>query len=164
MLAFKVTSDKDGKLIPEVAIPLLAMHCITRRISPRDFEVLIAVSIDTEDLYKSVEGNLTEYVKHTSVNLSAREQEILDLVLREFSNKGIGSKLNIAERTVKFHISNLLGKFKASDRASLRTMIGSVIGTNICAIPSAFKEKKSNAEISKQPATAGNAKLPSRSR
>jgi len=44
-------------------------------------------------------------------NLSRREQEVLDSLLENLSNKEIASKLNIAERTVKFHVSNLLNKF-----------------------------------------------------
>lgn len=52
-------------------------------------------------------------------NLSRREQEVLDLLLENLSNKEIASKLNIAERTVKFHVSNLLNKFGVRRRADL---------------------------------------------
>src|SRR6202158_303011 len=52
-------------------------------------------------------------------NLSRREQEVLDLLLENLSNKEIASKLNIAERTVKFHVSNLLSKFGVRRRADL---------------------------------------------
>jgi DNA-binding NarL/FixJ family response regulator len=50
-------------------------------------------------------------------NLSRREQE--DSLLENLSNKEIASKLNIAERTVKFHVSNLLSKFGVRRRADL---------------------------------------------
>ena len=52
-------------------------------------------------------------------NLSRREQEVLDSLLENLSNKEIASKLNIAERTVKFHVSNLLSKFAVRRRADL---------------------------------------------
>lgn len=52
-------------------------------------------------------------------NLSRREQEVLDSLLENLSNKEIASKLNIAERTVKFHVSNLLNKFGVRRRADL---------------------------------------------
>jgi DNA-binding NarL/FixJ family response regulator len=55
----------------------------------------------------------------TVTNLSRREQEVLDLLLENLSNKEIASKLNIAERTVKFHVSNLLNKFGVRRRADL---------------------------------------------
>src|ERR1700694_5512047 len=52
-------------------------------------------------------------------NLSRREQEVLDSLLENLSNKEIARKLNIAERTVKFHVSNLLSKFGVRRRADL---------------------------------------------
>ena len=55
----------------------------------------------------------------TVTNLSRREQEVLDSLLENLSNKEIGSRLNIAERTVKFHVSNLLSKFGVRRRADL---------------------------------------------
>src|SRR4029077_5382932 len=62
----------------------------------------------------------TRRLKSDSVaNLSRREQEVLDSLLENLSNKEIASKLNIAERTVKFHVSNLLNKFGVRRRADL---------------------------------------------
>jgi DNA-binding NarL/FixJ family response regulator len=42
------------------------------------------------------------------VQLTVREREVLNLVMQELSNKEIGNALNIAERTVKFHVGELL--------------------------------------------------------
>jgi DNA-binding CsgD family transcriptional regulator len=53
------------------------------------------------------------------VKVSRREQEVLDCVLQGCSNKEIAAKLNVAERTVKFHVSSLLAKFGVSDRVAL---------------------------------------------
>ena len=55
----------------------------------------------------------------SSAELSRREQEVLNLLLENLANKEIASKLNISERTVKFHVSNLLGKFGVRRRADL---------------------------------------------
>jgi two-component system, NarL family, nitrate/nitrite response regulator NarL len=55
----------------------------------------------------------------TAADLSRREQEVLSLLLENLANKEIGSKLNISERTVKFHVSNLLSKFGVRRRADL---------------------------------------------
>lgn len=52
-------------------------------------------------------------------NLSPREREVFDSLLANLANKEIGTRLNIAERTVKFHVSNLLGKFGVRRRADL---------------------------------------------
>jgi DNA-binding NarL/FixJ family response regulator len=48
-----------------------------------------------------------------------REQEILDGLLMNLSNKEIASKFDISERTVKFHVSNLLAKYRVQRRADL---------------------------------------------
>ena len=55
----------------------------------------------------------------TSAALSRREQEVLDSLLENLANKEIANKLNISERTVKFHVSNLLNKFGVRRRADL---------------------------------------------
>jgi two-component system, NarL family, nitrate/nitrite response regulator NarL len=55
----------------------------------------------------------------TTADLSRREQEVLNSLLENLANKEIGSKLNISERTVKFHVSNLLSKFGVRRRADL---------------------------------------------
>jgi hypothetical protein len=41
-------------------------------------------------------------------------------VLQDLSNKEIGSRLHVTERTIKFHVSRLLAKFKVRDRAGLK--------------------------------------------
>jgi len=54
-----------------------------------------------------------------SARLSRREQEVLDGVIENLANKEIAQRLNISERTVKFHVSNLLSKFGVARRADL---------------------------------------------
>jgi DNA-binding NarL/FixJ family response regulator len=54
--------------------------------------------------------------------LSRREKEVIQALLENLSNKEIGSRLNISERTVKFHVSNLLRKFGVGRRADLIVM------------------------------------------
>ena len=48
--------------------------------------------------------------------LSNREQEILDLVAQGLRNKEIASKLGIAEKTVKNHVSNILKALQVNSR------------------------------------------------
>jgi DNA-binding NarL/FixJ family response regulator len=54
-----------------------------------------------------------------AVEISRREREVLDLLLENLSNKEIAAKLFVSERTVKFHVSNLLSKFGVQRRAEL---------------------------------------------
>ena len=51
--------------------------------------------------------------------LSRRERDVLDALLENLANKEIATKLNISERTVKFHVSNVLAKFGVRRRADL---------------------------------------------
>jgi DNA-binding NarL/FixJ family response regulator len=53
----------------------------------------------------------------THAKLTGREREILLLVARGQSNKQIALALAITERTVKFHVSKILRKLDASNRA-----------------------------------------------
>jgi DNA-binding NarL/FixJ family response regulator len=48
--------------------------------------------------------------------LTAREAQVLQLLMRRLTNKDISSSLRISERTVKFHVSNILGKLQLQDR------------------------------------------------
>jgi NarL family two-component system response regulator LiaR len=51
-----------------------------------------------------------------AADLTEREMEVLRLVAQGRSNAEIGEELYITERTVKAHVSNLLGKLHLSDR------------------------------------------------
>jgi DNA-binding NarL/FixJ family response regulator len=48
--------------------------------------------------------------------LTAREQEVLELIGRGYANKRIALELGIAEKTVKTHVSHVLAKLGVSDR------------------------------------------------
>jgi two-component system, NarL family, response regulator LiaR len=48
--------------------------------------------------------------------LTAREQEVLALIARGYSNKRIALELGIAEKTVKTHVGHVLAKLGVTDR------------------------------------------------
>lgn len=55
--------------------------------------------------------------QHSSTTLTPREREVLRLVAGGRSNKEIARTLTIAERTAKFHVTSLLNKLGAENRA-----------------------------------------------
>jgi DNA-binding NarL/FixJ family response regulator len=72
---------------------------------------------------------LTAFIKHAQTleqarllrgnSLTAREGQIMQLLMRHFSNREISKQLLISERTVKFHVSHILAKFGLEDRRGL---------------------------------------------
>ena len=53
--------------------------------------------------------------------LTAREGQVLELIVRGNSNKEIGTALSISEATVKSHINSLLSKLGVADRTQAAT-------------------------------------------
>ena len=51
--------------------------------------------------------------------LTAREGQVLQFLLRRLTNKEISCSLGISERTVKYHVSNILSKLQLEDRRGL---------------------------------------------
>jgi DNA-binding CsgD family transcriptional regulator len=118
---FRVDADPDGGIPVEKIAGLLAVHCLVRGQAPEDYELMI---VPKESLLDAVAERAQELLTAgralgAGVKVSRREQEVLDCVLLGSSNKEIASKLNVAERTVKFHVSSLLAKFGVADRVAL---------------------------------------------
>lgn len=55
--------------------------------------------------------------------LSAREKEVLQLILAAQTNKAIAETLYISEYTVKTHVKNIFGKYDVTSRAELITAV-----------------------------------------
>jgi DNA-binding NarL/FixJ family response regulator len=66
-----------------------------------------------------VASHLAERVSHRS--LTTRELEVLRMVAKGWGNKEIAGALNIAEITVKLHVSHVLEKLNVRDRTEAAT-------------------------------------------
>lgn len=51
--------------------------------------------------------------------LTRREREVVEFLFRRLSNKAIADILGVSERTVKFHVGNILDKLQISSRQEL---------------------------------------------
>lgn len=117
---FYVVAGADGQFPIEQAAGLLAMHCMVRGQTPLDYMVMIqAPERILKGLTERAEKLLQSWHLVSPVQLTRREEDILDGILRSLANKEIAASLNLTERTVKFHVSNLLSKFHVRGRTEL---------------------------------------------
>ncbi|HIW07736.1 MAG TPA: response regulator transcription factor [Candidatus Ignatzschineria merdigallinarum] len=82
-------------------------HTLTKTIDPEELLHLIA---------KVLQSELTEKIANYLDDLTPRELEILEWLVKGDSNKEIARELHISESTVKVHVQNILKKFKVSSR------------------------------------------------
>jgi DNA-binding CsgD family transcriptional regulator len=132
---FRVEADSDGSLPVDKIAGMLAVHCLVRGQAPEDYELMV---ITKGSLLHAVAERAKDLLAAgralgTGVKVSRREQEVLGGVLQGRTNKEIAVKLNLSERTVKFHVSSLLAKFGVAGRAALgrEAALGRILPTNL---------------------------------
>jgi DNA-binding NarL/FixJ family response regulator len=76
----------------------------------------------TARLLRHVGGEAEDAPAPAPEALTEREREVLGLLAQGRSNKEIAAALTITERTVKFHVSAILGKLGASNRTEAVTL------------------------------------------
>ncbi|HEX4341970.1 MAG TPA: response regulator transcription factor [Verrucomicrobiae bacterium] len=125
------TTEAICKEFPDASIIMLSTHNneedIYRSIeagaktyvlksAPREelIETIRAIHLGERRISPAIGARLAEHARHDE--LTARELDVLKLVADGKSNKEIGSKLNLAEITVKIHVGRILAKLNANDR------------------------------------------------
>ncbi len=73
--------------------------------------------IDDTQRYRQTAEDLLVYAKRHQ--LTAREQEVLDYILRDQDNQNIASAMSLAPSTVKVHVHNILQKTGHANRQEL---------------------------------------------
>lgn len=71
----------------------------------------------------SLAANRTEEQIRVRQAMTKRETEIVELIRHRLSNKEIANILNVAEVTVKFHVSNIFSKASVDRRRDLLALI-----------------------------------------
>ncbi len=77
---------------------------------------------------KNITFNAIEHIANTNTaleQLTPKELEVLELLSKGMSNMAIAQKLNVAEITVKKHISSMFEKLNVRDRLSLALLYNS---------------------------------------
>jgi len=112
-----------------------AKGCCRRGVDPDSLQQVLTVTANggvwvTRSLLPRLVSELRKYVDahrkpaETPANdvlaeLTQREREIVRLIVEGASNKEVASSLNISERTVKGHLSNVFQKLGVADRLKL---------------------------------------------
>src|SRR6185369_13870822 len=112
-----------------------AKGCCRRGIDPDSLQQVLTVTANggvwvTRSLLPRLVSELRKYVDahrkppetpaHDALaELTQREREIVRLIVEGASNKEVASSLNISERTVKGHLSNVFQKLGVTDRLKL---------------------------------------------
>jgi two-component system, NarL family, response regulator LiaR len=117
---------EDDKVIP--VIQAGASSYLLKDVSPDDLvEAIRAVHHGEARLHPNVARILMDQVAHPATprqefageELTEREMEVIAQVAKGHNNQMIAQELVISEKTVKTHISNILGKLNLEDRTQL---------------------------------------------
>jgi len=118
-----LTSFEDAQQIV-AAVQAGALSCLLKDVDADALADTIRKAARGEAmLHPRVAARLMEALRHGSEpgsevleTLSQREREVLALMAEGLSNLSIAERLGIGEKTVKTHVSNVLGKLNVSDR------------------------------------------------
>jgi two-component system, NarL family, response regulator LiaR len=113
----------DDKLFP--AVRAGAAGYLLKDVEPAELvKAIRTVHAGEGLLHPAVAARLMEEVaagggREAPENLTPREREVVGLIARGRSNKRIALELGISEKTVKTHVSNILGKLGLTDRTQV---------------------------------------------
>jgi NarL family two-component system response regulator LiaR len=114
-----LTSSGDGGLAL-AAIKAGALSYLLKESAPENLALAIRLAVAGEAVVSPRIGAAVASAlrPHSEAEdaLTPRERQVLSLVAEGLDNRGIAQRLSIAEKTVKVHVSNLLGKLGLTDR------------------------------------------------
>ncbi|HKX28601.1 MAG TPA: response regulator transcription factor, partial [Blastocatellia bacterium] len=114
---------EDGQILP--AIQAGALSYLLKDVTPQELVATVRKASRQEatlhpQIAKQIMSGLRQERAETDdrprTNLSGREIEVLRLIADGLSNAEIAERLFISEKTVKSHVSNVLGKLHLTDR------------------------------------------------
>jgi DNA-binding NarL/FixJ family response regulator len=111
------TYDTDEYIVP--ALSAGAQGYLLKDTTPDELPRAIrSIAAGGAPLEPGVAAKLIESMSNKDEDsLSAREREVLRLLVTGASNKAIASQLNLSENTVKSHLSHIFNKLQVQSRA-----------------------------------------------
>ena len=126
-------------LLPEDAPPVLALAAtdnqaaqaraadtrgiLSRGSSPETLAAAItALGHGLKVTDPAVSGGSAPIAPSSGPLLTPREQDVLRLLAEGLPNKGVASRLEVSEHTVKFHVNSIMGKLNAQSRTEAVTL------------------------------------------
>jgi NarL family two-component system response regulator LiaR len=114
-----LTSFADDELIYQVLAAGAAGYLLKTATAAEVTQAILSVAqgqtvFDPHITKKLIESRQAETALH--LRLTEREREVLTLIAAGQSNQEIADNLHIGIKTVKTHVSNILGKLEVSDR------------------------------------------------
>src|ERR1700704_1827718 len=119
------------------------MHCMVRGQLTSDYVVMVQAE---DEILEGLHERANKLLQagnsvHSQLKLTRREEEVLSGLMKSLANKEIAASLNLSERTVKFHVSSLLAKFRVRGRMELvREASRHAVGAMPMPLPVATRE------------------------
>lgn len=116
-----LTSFADDEMVFS-SIEAGALGYLMKDASPQDvIQAIQAVSEGKPVLHPEIAKKLMHEVSSAREEppvgrLTPRQREVLALIVKGYSNQEIARELTISQKTVKTHVSNILGKLRLADR------------------------------------------------
>ncbi len=125
VLALAVTSDQAAQARAAGAQALLSRDASPEALAAAAVALSHGLQV-TDPALAGVSPVATPELGSASL-LTPREQDVLKLLAEGLPNKGVASRLEVSEHTVKFHVNSIMGKLNAQSRTEaviLATRLG----------------------------------------
>lgn len=114
--AILVLTSSESSIAANTALELGAAGFLTKTV---DHDTIVASIREVHAGRRGLVAGIPTSSAPALLQLSPRELDVLHLLRKGRSNAEIATALEIAERTVKFHVTSLMHKLAASDRAGV---------------------------------------------